>query len=134
MFQEFKKFALKGNVIDLAVGVVIGGAFGKIVTSLVNDVIMPVLGTVTGKINLAALKWVITPGSGGTAELSVKYGQFLQTLIDFFLVAFSIFIVIKALNSFKKKQEEKPQEVKPSGEEVLLAEIRDLLKNRDNRG
>lgn len=128
MFQEFKKFALRGNVLDLAVGVIIGGAFGKIVTSIVNDVIMPMLGIITGRINLTALKWVITPEENGAAELSIKYGQFLQTLIDFFLVALSIFIVIKLLNSFKKKQEEKPQEVKPSKEELLLTEIRDILK------
>lgn len=130
MFQEFKKFALKGNVFDLAVGVIIGGAFGKIVTSLVNDVIMPILGTFTGKINLTTLKWVITPAKDGAAELSIKYGQFLQTMLDFFLVAFSIFLVIKAMSSFKKKQEETSPEVKASGEEVLLTEIRDILKER----
>lgn len=130
MLQEFKKFALKGNVMDLAIGVIIGGAFGKIVTSLVNDMIMPILGVITGKINLTALKWVISPALDGTAELSIKYGQFLQTIIDFFLVALSIFIVIKLLHSFRKKQEEKPQEVKPSKEEELLAEIRDILKER----
>lgn len=128
MLHEFKKFALKGNVMDLAVGVIIGGAFGKIVTSLVNDVIMPLLGIFTGKINLTALKWVINEGSGDVAELSIKYGQFLQTMIDFFLIAFSIFIVIKALNSFRKKEQEKPQEIKPSKEELLLTEIRDILK------
>lgn len=130
MLQEFKKFALKGNVLDLAVGVIIGGAFGKIVTSLVNDMIMPILGIFTGKINLTSLKWVISPENGNTAELSIKYGQFLQTMIDFFLVALSIFLVIKAINSFKKKQEEKPQEVKPSKEELLLTEIRDILKRK----
>ena len=128
MLQEFKKFALKGNVLDLAVGVIIGGAFGKIIASLVNDVIMPMLGIFTGKINLTTLKWVINPGKDGAAELSIKYGQFLQTMIDFLLVALSIFLVIKALNSFKKKQEEKLQEVKPSKEELLLTEIRDILK------
>jgi len=132
MFQEFKKFALRGNVLDLAVGVIIGGAFGKIVSSLVNDIIMPILGIFTGKINLTALKLVISPAKGNIAELSIKYGQFLQTLLDFFLVALSIFIVIKALNSFKKKQEEKPPEVKPSKEEELLAEIRDILKKKNN--
>lgn len=128
MLQEFKKFALRGNALDLAVGVIIGGAFGKIVSSLVNDIIMPILGIFTGKINLTALKIVISPERGDAAELSIKYGQFLQTMIDFFLVALSIFIVIKVLNSFKKKQEEKPQESKPSKEEELLTEIRDILK------
>lgn len=130
MFEEFKKFALRGNVLDLAVGVIIGGAFGKIVTSLVNDVIMPILGIITGRVNLTALKWVISPAKDGAAELSIKYGQFLQTTLDFFLVALSIFIIIKLLNSFKKKQEEQQQEVKSSKEEELLAEIRDILKER----
>jgi large conductance mechanosensitive channel len=131
MFQEFKKFALKGNFIDLAVGVVIGGAFGKIVTSLVNDVIMPILGIFTGRIDLTSLKWVISSGTKEAEELSIKYGQFLQNLLDFFLIAFSIFIVIKAINSFRKKEEEKPPEVKPSNQELLLSEIRDILKERD---
>jgi large conductance mechanosensitive channel len=130
MLQEFKKFALRGNVIDLAVGVIIGGAFGKIVSSLVNDVIMPVLGIITGKINLTALKWVISPAKNGIEELSITYGQFLQTVIDFFLVALSLFLVIKALNYFKKKQVEESQESKPSKEEELLTEIRDILKER----
>lgn len=131
MFQEFKKFALKGNVIDLAVGVIIGGAFGKIVTSLVNDLIMPILGVLTGGINLTALKWVISKGLDDKAALFINYGQFLQTMIDFFIVTFSIFIVIKVMNSFKKKEEEKLQEKKPSNEELLLAEIRDILKERN---
>lgn len=130
MFQEFKKFALRGNVIDLAVGVIIGGAFGKIVTSLVNDIIMPILGIFTGKINLAALDWEIAPAKGSAPALTIKFGQFLQTTIDFFLVALSIFLIIKALNSFKKKEEEKPQEPKLSNEELLLMEIRDILKDR----
>jgi len=132
MLEDFKKFALKGDVVDLAVGVIIGGAFGKIVTSLVNDVIMPILGIFTGKINLTTLKWIISEGKGGTAELSIKYGQFLQTMIDFFLVAFSIFIAIKALSSFRKKEEEMISEIKPSNEELLLAEIRDVLKEKNN--
>lgn len=130
MLQEFKKFALRGNVIDLAVGVIVGGAFGKIVSSLVNDVIMPMLGVITGKINVAALEWVIAPGLNGDQGLSVKYGQFLQATIDFFLVAISVFIAVKAINVFKKKQEETPQEVKPSREEILLTEIRDALRER----
>lgn len=130
MLQEFKKFALKGNVLDLAIGVIIGGAFGKIVTSLVNDVVMPILGVFTGKINLTALKIVVSPAQGETAELAIMYGQFLQTMIDFFFIALSIFIIIKSINAFKKKEEEKPQEVKPSNEELLLTEIRDILKER----
>lgn len=130
MIKEFKEFALKGNVMDLAVGVIIGGAFGKIVTSLVNDMIMPILGVFTGKINLTALKLVIDAGKDGTPELSIKYGQFLQTTLDFLLVALSIFIVIKALNTVRKKKEE-PEEVKVPNDEALLAEIRDILKSQN---
>jgi large conductance mechanosensitive channel len=133
MLKEFKKFALKGNVIDLAVGVIIGGAFGKIVTSLVNDLIMPLLGIITGKIDLTGLKWVIEKGKDGTGELAIRYGQFLQTTIDFLIVAFSIFIVIKAITSFRKKEEEKPKKAEPTNEEVLLTEIRDLLKERSRQ-
>lgn len=130
MLKEFKKFALRGNVLDLAVGVIIGGAFGKIVTSLVNDIIMPVLGIILGRINLQHLKWIIRPAEGDTAELSVLYGAFIQNVIDFLIIAFSIFMVIRIINSFKKKEEEKPPEPpKPSKEEELLTEIRDLLKN-----
>lgn len=131
MFQEFKKFALKGNVVDLAVGVIIGGAFGKIVTSLVNDIIMPLIGIILGRVDLTSLKFVIKPAVGDVAELSVKYGQFLQAIIDFLIIALSIFFVVKLLLSFKKKEEAAPAEPKPSNEEVLLTEIRDLLKERN---
>ncbi|MDF2821127.1 MAG: mscL [Clostridiales bacterium] len=130
MLKEFKKFALKGNIIDLAVGVVIGGAFGKIVTSLVNDIIMPFLGIVMGKVSFVDLKWVIKAAEGDTAELAVRYGLFLQTMLDFLIIAFSIFIVIRLLMKFKKKEEAKPATVSASKEEVLLTEIRDLLKER----
>lgn len=130
MLQEFKKFALKGNVVDLAIGVIIGGAFGKIVSSLVNDIIMPLLGIILGQIDLTSLKIVIRPAAGDIAELSLKYGQFLQAIIDFLIIALSIFFIVKVLLSFKKKEEEKPQEPKPSKEELLLTEIRDLLKEQ----
>ena len=131
MLKEFKEFALKGNVLDLAVGVIIGGAFGKIVTSLVNDMIMPLLGILLGRINLTDLKWVIRPAVGEKAELAVLYGCFLQNIVDFLIIAISIFLFMKLLSSFKKKEEAKPAEPpKPSGEEVLLTEIRDLLKNK----
>jgi large conductance mechanosensitive channel len=103
MFQEFKKFAMKGNIIDLAIGIIIGSAFSKIVSSLVNDMIMPLLGILTGKIDLTTLKWVITEENENTSELAIRYGQFLQTMIDFLIVTFSIFLVIKFLNSLKKK-------------------------------
>ncbi|NLK68026.1 MAG: large-conductance mechanosensitive channel protein MscL [Clostridiaceae bacterium] len=139
MLKEFKKFALKGNVVDMAVGVIIGTAFGKIVTSLVNDIIMPLLGIVLGQINLKHLKLVIKPAEGDIAELAVLYGQFLQNVLDFLIIASSIFLVVKMLTSLKtraeklakKEEEEKPQEPpKPSNEEVLLTEIRDLLKEQ----
>ena len=132
MLKEFKAFALKGNVLDLAIGVIIGGAFGKIVTSLVNDIIMPLLGIILGRINLTNLKWVIRPAVGeDIKELAVMYGSFMQNILDFLIIALSIFLFTKLLTSFKKKEEAKPAEPpKPSNEEVLLAEIRDLLKDK----
>ncbi|CAG7655778.1 large conductance mechanosensitive channel protein MscL [Paenibacillus allorhizosphaerae] len=124
MWKEFKAFALKGNVLDLAIGVIIGAAFGKIVSSLVNDVLMPLLGLLLGGLNLSGLHLPL----GGAI---LKYGVFLQTVLDFFIVAFSIFLFIKALSKFKRKEEDKPSEPpKPSKEEELLAEIRDLLKQQ----
>lgn len=131
MLQEFKKFIMRGNVVDLAVGVIIGGAFGKIVSSLVNDLIMPLLGLILGKVNFADLKYVITPATENVAEVALKYGAFLQSVIDFLIIALSIFLMIKLLSSFKKKKEEETVAVpEPSKEEVLLAEIRDLLKDK----
>jgi len=129
MFQEFKKFAMRGNVLELAVGVIIGGAFGKIVTSLVNDMIMPILGLVVGKIDLSGLKW---PQNAAEGEFAIKYGMFMQSVIDFLIIAFSIFMLIKFINRLKKKEEkeEKAKEEKPSREELLLQEIRDILKER----
>jgi large conductance mechanosensitive channel len=122
MWNEFKQFAMKGNVIDLAVGVIIGGAFGKIVSSLVNDVIMPLIGLISGGINIKSHMIKV-----GDAKL--MYGQFLQNVLDFFIVAFTIFLFIKFLNRFKKKEEVKEQApVKVDRSEELLAEIRDLLK------
>ena len=127
MLNELKKFALKGNVLDLAVGVIIGGAFGKIVTSLVNDIIMPILGLIIGGVNFTALEYAI-PIEGREAII-IKYGQFIQTTFDFLVIAFSIFMFIKAISSFKKKEEVVPQaQPKPSKEELLLEEIRDILK------
>lgn len=128
--DEFKNFAMKGNVIDLAVGVVIGAAFGKIVSSLVADIIMPLVSLLLGRINISTLQFVIQPLLGGT-PITIKYGNFLQTVIDFIIVAFSIFIAIKMFNKFKKKQEEAPKApAEPPRQEVLLEEIRDLLKNK----
>lgn len=130
MFKEFKEFAVKGNVIDLAVGVVIGGAFGKIVTSLVNDIIMPIIGALTGGINFTYLKFVI---KGGKEALTLNYGNFIQNIIDFLIVSFSIFLFIKLINKLKreKKAEVVKVEVKTPEEVLLLQEIRDLLKNRE---
>jgi len=125
MLQEFKKFALKGNVIDLAIGVIIGAAFSKIVTSLVNDLMMPIIGFLVGGIDLTRFSYTF-----GTAVL--KYGAFLQTILDFVITSASIFLFIKAISKLQRKKEEKTAEepVAPSKEEVLLTEIRDLLKQQ----
>lgn len=122
-FEEFKAFATKGNVVDMAVGVIIGGAFGKIVSSLVSDIIMPLIGIILGGINFTNLS--ITLGSA-----VIKYGNFLQMVIDFLIIAFSIFVVIKIANTLKRKKEieEKVEEVKKDEQIILLEEIRDLLK------
>lgn len=128
MLQEFKKFALKGNVIDLAVGVLIGGAFGKIVTSLVNDVLMPILGLLLGGINFGDLKYVITPSLGDIPEVAILYGSFIQSIVDFMIITFSIFIFIKIISV--RKKEEKPMPAQPAPEVLLLEEIRDLLKRK----
>ncbi|MGB3963755.1 MAG: large conductance mechanosensitive channel protein MscL [Tepidanaerobacteraceae bacterium] len=123
MWKEFKEFAIKGNVVDLAIGVIIGGAFGKIVTSLVNDIIMPLIGLMLGGIDFTSLELQV-----GTAV--VKYGAFIQSVVDFLIVAFSIFLFVRSINRMKKKEEEKPKEPTPSKEEILLTEIRDLLKRK----
>jgi large conductance mechanosensitive channel len=123
--KEFKEFAVKGNVMDMAVGVIIGGAFGKIVTSLVNDILMPILGIVTGGIDFTGLKATI-------GDANITYGQFVQSVIDFVIIAFCIFLMIKGMNKLNRKQEESaaPEAPKGPSQEELLAEIRDLLKNK----
>ena len=134
--QEFKTFISRGNVVDMAVGVINGSAFTKIVNSLVNDVIMPMLGVITGGVNFADLKYVITPGTEEVAEVAVKYGQFIQNIIDFLLIAIVVFVMVKMINKMrdaaKKKEEEKPAEPvapPPTPEDILLLrEIRDSLK------
>lgn len=132
MFKEFKEFAVKGKVIDLAVGVVIGGAFGKIVTSLVNDLIMPLMSVLTGGINFKDLKYELKPAQGGLDPVTLNYGMFIQNIVDFLIIAFSIFLFIKLINRLKKKESAKPAEApKPSEEVQLLQEIRDLLKNNN---
>lgn len=132
MLKEFKEFALRGNVVDMAVGVVIGGAFGKIVSSLVNDIIMPLLGLILGRVDLTSLKLVLRQATLTNSELAISYGMFLQNTLDFLIISFSIFMVLKGINNFRKKEEEAPAAPpappKPSKEEVLLTEIRDLLK------
>ena len=134
MFEEFKKFAMRGNVLDLAIGVIIGGAFGKITTSLVNDLITPLLGLVLGRVDLTALKIVLRAANETTAELAVTYGIFLQNILDFLIISFSIFMFVRLINRLKRKEEEAPPAPaappEPSSEEKLLAEIRDLLKEQ----
>ena len=127
MIQEFKDFALKGNVVDMAVGVVIGGAFGKIVSSLVKDIIMPVVGKATGGVDFSAMKAVIQEAdqANGVEEVAIKYGLFINSAIDFVIIAAAIFVAIKAMNSLKKKEEEAPKA--PPEDVVLLREIRDSL-------
>lgn len=129
MLKEFKAFVLRGNVVDLAVAVVIGGAFGKIVTSLVNDLIMPLIGMILGGVSFTNLKYVITPAAEGVEEAAIRYGAFIQSVVDFVIIAFAIFMMIKLLNRMRKKQEEAPAAPpEPPRQEVLLEEIRDLLK------
>ena len=129
MMTEFKDFAMRGNVVDMAVGIVIGGAFGKIVASFVSDVLMPPIGLALGGVNFSDLSMTLQQASGDVAAVTINYGSFIQSVTDFIIIAFAIFMVVKAMNSMKKKEEEKPAEPpKPSSEEVLLTEIRDLLK------
>ncbi len=129
MMSEFKQFAMRGNVIDMAVGIVIGGAFGKIVSSFVNDVLMPPIGMLMGGVDFSDLAVVLKEASGDVAAVTLNYGSFIQTVVDFMIIAFAIFMVIKAMNNMKKKEEAAPAEPpKPSAEEVLLTEIRDALK------
>lgn len=123
-FKEFKEFAVRGNMVDMAVGIVIGAAFGKIVSSLVDNILMPVIGSLTGGIDLAAL--VVSVG-----EVNIEYGVFLQNIVDFIIVAFSVFLVVKAINRANRKKAEVPAAPPaPSKEETLLTEIRDLLRSK----
>ena len=133
---EFKEFISRGSVVDLAVGVVIGGAFTAIVTSLVNDIIMPIIGLIIGGINFTGLKFVITPGTDEVAEAAILYGNFIQSVINFLLIALTIFIVIKVMNKFRRKKEEpKVEEApkEPPEDILLLREIRDLLSDNDSK-
>ena len=138
LIQEFKEFAIKGNAVDMAVGVIIGGAFGKIVSSIVDDIIMPPIGWLIGGVNFSDLKWTLPaveiPGVTAAAPATINYGNFLQTLLDFIIIAFCVFMMVKGIIKLSKKKEEEPAapapDPEPTNEEKLLSEIRDLLKNK----
>ncbi len=131
IIDDFKTFALRGNVIDMAVGIIIGAAFGKIVTSLVNDIIMPPIGLIVGGVNFNDLKFVMKAANETAPAVTLNYGQFIQVVFDFLIVAIAIFMVIKVLSAAKRKQNEKNVETpEPSNQERLLEEIRDILKNK----
>ncbi len=128
--DEFKKFALRGNVFDMAVGVIIGGAFSKIVSSMVNDIIMPIIGMLTGKIDISSLEFSLPSSIVGADPVIIKYGQFLQNVLNFLIIGISVFIMVKIVNRLIKKHEEVKPVPKPTNEEILLAEIRDILKEK----
>ena len=131
LIKEFKEFAVKGNMVDLAVAVIIGGAFGKIITSLVNDVIMPPIGMLLGGVDFSKLKVILKAAEGDVPAVTMNYGAWINTVIDFVIVALIIFLVIKGINSMKKKEAEAPAPPPaPSKEETLLTEIRDLLAKK----
>jgi large conductance mechanosensitive channel len=131
IFAEFREFAMRGNVMDMAVGIIIGAAFGKIVSSFVSNVLMPPIGLLLGHVNFADLAVVLRRSADGTPAVSMQYGLFIQALVDFILIALAVFLVIKGMNSFRKKKEEAPAAPPaPSAQEILLTEIRDLLKQK----
>lgn len=132
-FKEFRDFAMRGNVVDLAVGVIIGAAFGKIVSSLVANIIMPPLGLLIGGVDFKQFRWILKPAEGATPPVVMEYGIFIQSVFDFIIVAFAIFIAIKLMNKLHKKKEVEKPAPKPSAEQVLLTEIRDLLKEQKTR-
>jgi large conductance mechanosensitive channel len=129
MLQEFKTFAIRGNVVDMAVGIIIGGAFGKIVSSFVADVVMPPIGVLVGGVDFSELAVTLKEASGDASAVTLNYGNFIQTMVDFTIIAFAIFMVIQLINKMKKAEEAAPAEPSPpTREEILLTEIRDLLK------
>ncbi|MGL5001123.1 MAG: large-conductance mechanosensitive channel protein MscL [Cetobacterium sp.] len=130
ILKDFKEFAIKGNAVDLAVGVIIGGAFGKIVTSIVNDLLMPIVGVLLGGINFSSLKYIIKAAEGDIPELAIKYGNFIQSIVDFTIIAFCIFLLVKLINELRKKDEIPTTPTGPTKEETLLTEIRDLLAKK----
>ena len=128
LFDEFKAFVMRGNVVDLAVGVIIGGAFGKIVTSLVNDIFMPIIGMILGNVNFSSLEIKLGEPVEGVEQAAIRYGAFIQEIVNFLIIALCIFMVIKVINKLQKKKEEAPAAApEPTKEEVLLTEIRDAL-------
>ena len=131
LLKEFKEFAVKVNVVDMAVGIIIGAAFGKTVSSIVSDVIMPPIGLLIGGVDFSKLAITLKEASGDTAAVVISYGRFIQSVVDFTIVAFAVFLLIKALNALKHKQEAAvPPSAAPSREEALLSEIRDILKQK----
>ena len=142
IISEFKEFIARGNVVDMAVGIIMGGAFTPIVNSLVNDIVMPGIGLVVGKMNFSDLKIVLQQGAAAgieeIAEVAVAYGNFIQVILNFIIVAFCVFMLIKGINKLKRKEEPapepEPQEPVPTAEELLLSEIRDLLKEKNGAG
>lgn len=131
MLKEFKEFAIKGNAIDMAVGIIIGAAFGKVISSLVADVFMPPIGVLVGGVDFTKLALTLKETAGNTPAVTLNYGHFIQTLVDFTIIAFAIFMAIKFINKLKRKEVAAPAVIpEPSREELLLAEIRDLLKER----
>ena len=131
MMQEFKDFAMKGNVVDMAVGIIIGGAFGKIISSFVADVLMPPIGLLIGGVNFSTLAITIKAAAGTAAAVTINYGKFIQSVVDFIIIAFAIFMAIRAMSNLQKKEEEAPSPPPaPTQGEVLLGEIRDLLKQK----
>jgi len=134
VLKELKEFMMRGNVVDMAVGVIVGGAFGKIVSSLVSDIIMPPIGIILGGVNFSDLKIVLKHAVGDTAAVTVNYGTFLQTVLDFVIIATAIFFAIKGINMLQRKKEEAPAaSPAPTKEESLLTEIRDLLKEQNKK-
>ena len=128
LFDEFKAFVMRGNVVDMAVGVIIGGAFGKIVTSLVNDIFMPLIGMILGNVDLSSLEIKLGEPVEGAEQAAIRYGMFIQEIVNFLIIALCIFMVIKVINKMQKKKEEAPAPApEPTKEEVLLTEIRDAL-------
>ncbi|MDR0405772.1 MAG: large-conductance mechanosensitive channel protein MscL [Clostridiales bacterium] len=136
LLEEFRKFAFKGNVADMAVGIIVGGAFGKIVSSMVSDLIMPLFGILLGGINFSSLRWVMVPATGEKPELALMYGSFIQSVTDFLIIAGSIFLFIRIMNQLLKKREDEappPPPAKRDDAVLLLEEIRDLLKDSNAR-